>query len=342
MAQNLNHAITGSKCYGNSETNCATYGRLYDWNAAMTACPDDWHLPTNAEWTTLINYAGGSSTAGTKLKATSGWTSGNGTDTLGFSALPGGTGNSGGDFGLVGAGGYWWSSEEVNYATGATYRMLNDNGNVSGTGAPKEYLYSVRCIQNSSPGTFHDSRDEKVYKKVKIGSQVWMAQNLNYAAPGSKCYNDSIANCEKYGRLYNWSTAMASSASSASEPSGVRGVCPYGWHLPSNAEWGALMQSVNPSCSLTGDCANAGTELKATSGWTSGNGVDSKGFSALPGGSGNSSGSFGTVGDFGYWWSATADRATSAYFRGMDYGNENVYYGSGSNGNLLSIRCVQD
>src|SRR5574344_2402265 len=117
MAQNLNYADSAalpnlegnSWCYGNSADSCAKYGRLYTWTGAMNidrsyqsasaaavlssphqgACPTGWHIPTSAEWTTLENAVGGSSTAGTKLKSTSGWSnSGNGTDTYGFSALP--------------------------------------------------------------------------------------------------------------------------------------------------------------------------------------------------------------------------------------------------------------
>jgi len=89
---------------------------------------------------------------------------------------------------------------------------------------------------------FCDFRDGKPYKFVAINAQTWMAENLNYDVPGvttDVCYSNEPANCDKYGRLYDWATAMDNSASSSAN-SGVRGVCPSGWHLPSDAEWTAL------------------------------------------------------------------------------------------------------
>jgi len=180
----------------------------------------------------------------------------------------------------------------------------------------------------------------QVYKTVAIGSQTWMAENLNYNVSGSKCYNNLESNCDTYGRLYDWSTAMnfASSCNSSSCSSQIqfkhRGICPAGWHIPSDAEWTALTDYVGSS--------TAGTKLKAVSGWSSNSGTDQYGFSALPGGDGGSSGSFYDVGYYGYWWSATENYASNAYYRYMLYNNSNVYRFDNYKSGLFSVRCAQD
>ncbi|MDR0517648.1 MAG: hypothetical protein LBH25_11450 [Fibromonadaceae bacterium] len=113
MAENLKYNAKGSKCYDNKEENCQKYGRLYNWETAKKACPSGWHLPSNEEWDKLYRYADGdkgtgspymSETAGKLLKSSSGWyNGGNGTDAYNFSALPGGFGNSGGNFNNAGS-----------------------------------------------------------------------------------------------------------------------------------------------------------------------------------------------------------------------------------------------
>jgi len=146
MAENLNYKASGSVCYDNESFNCDTYGRLYDWETAMTACPSGWHLPSYAEWTTLTDYADNS--AGTKLKARSGWNdSGNGSDDYGFSALPGG-GYSDGGFNDVGIVGRWWSSAEYDATDAYRLRMNYSSSNVSRGTSDKSNLYSVRCLRD--------------------------------------------------------------------------------------------------------------------------------------------------------------------------------------------------
>jgi len=150
MKENLDYNASGSKCYDNNPTNCNIYGRLYDWNTARTVCPSGWHLPTDAEWTTLINYAGGSSNAGGKLKALRGWSnSGNGEDDYKFSALPGGGGHSDGRFSGNGNYGHWWSASEYGSNNYAYFWRMNYYGeNVDKDFDDKSNLLSVRCLQN--------------------------------------------------------------------------------------------------------------------------------------------------------------------------------------------------
>ena len=184
------------------------------------------------------------------------------------------------------------------------------------------------------------------YKTVVIGTQTWMAENLDYVVEGSKCYNNDPANCTTYGSLYNWATAMAlpSSCTSTSCSSQInsphRGICPSGWHIPSHSEWTTLTDYV-------GGASTAGRKLKATSGWNdyqgaSGNGTDEFGFSALPSGNDYSNGSFVSVGSYGNWWSATELSANYAYSRHMNYNGDYVGYGGNYKSSLYSVRCVQD
>jgi len=184
---------------------------------------------------------------------------------------------------------------------------------------------------SSLTGTFLDSRDNKSYKWVKIGTQTWMAENLNYAANG-KCYGNQDSNCDQYGHLYNWETAMS--------------VCPTGWHLPNNTEWNVLMKFVNPSCSDNRNCPGAGTKLKSASVWNSSSGIssgtDEFGFAALPGGYSLIPFMEMDLGNNGYWWSASEDE-DDAYSLIMYYDHDYVSYSTNySKGHLFSVRCVQN
>jgi uncharacterized protein (TIGR02145 family) len=173
----------------------------------------------------------------------------------------------------------------------------------------------------------------KTYKTAKIGTQTWLAENLNYEAEGSKCYDNNPANCAKYGRLYDYWTAKK--------------VCPKGWHLPSNAEWDKLYRFVDGDKGKKSpyDSKTAGKYLKAVSGWDeNGNGTDKYGFSALPGGYGRADGIFNTVGSRGLWWSASGAEyySSNAYYRYMDYNNDYAYWYYLYKSDLFSVRCLQD
>jgi len=180
--------------------------------------------------------------------------------------------------------------------------------------------------------TFTDSRDKKSYTYVKIGEQTWMAENLNHVVEGSRCYDNQDDNCKKYGCLYNWETAMK--------------VCPSGWHLPSDADWNVLMKFINPSCNDNKNCTGAGIKLRASDGWYSSSGVpkgtDDYGFSALPGGEGNSYDHFKDVGDYGHWWSTSEMSSDYAYRRSINYLEGWTYWSYGDKSSLFSVRCLQD
>jgi len=158
MAKNLNIETVGSFCYENNPDNCAKYGRLYTWAAAMKVCPSGWHLPSREEWEALVKAAGGTGdygtmgNAGKALKSTSGWEKfdGNGTDIYGFSALPGGGRNDGGDFNDVGEYGNWWTASENADFTGNAYywHIYHDFEHVALFNDGKDYGFSVRCVQD--------------------------------------------------------------------------------------------------------------------------------------------------------------------------------------------------
>jgi uncharacterized protein (TIGR02145 family) len=185
-----------------------------------------------------------------------------------------------------------------------------------------EKIRHTHSLYSKSRGgkPFTDSRDGKKYRTVAIGTQTWMAENLNYNASGSKCYKNSESNCQKYGRLYNWNTAKTA--------------CPSGWHLPSKSEWEVLTVAV-------GGEKTEGKYLKAASGWNNnGNGTDTYDFAALPGGYGFSDGDFGNAYDNGNWWSASEYDADYAYDRSMYYYDEDAHWGYDSKSGLFSVRCV--
>ncbi len=193
---------------------------------------------------------------------------------------------------------------------------------------------------------FTDIRDGNVYNWVKIGNQIWMAENLRYlpsvVGPGtgsettpyyyvygydgtSVAAAKATANYTTYGVLYNWTAACNS--------------CPDGWHLPSDAEWTELTDYL-------GGTSDAGGKLKetGTTHWYSPNtgATNETGFTALPGGNRGIYGAFYTIGNYGYWWSATESNANNAWDRLMycDYSNVTR---DGSNKEVgFSVRCVRD
>ena len=207
-------------------------------------------------------------------------------------------------------------------------------------------------------GTLTDERDGKTYKTVVIGSQTWMAENLNYSDstnyPSMKgrnwCYENKLDSCSKYGRLYTWSAAMDSVGTFSTNGKGcgngktcsttypVRGICPEGWHLPSKTEYATLITTV-------GGSSTAGKMLKATNGWNSnGNGTDAFGFSVLPAGR-YSGGSFFNAGEVARFWSMIGvyDSAHSyADILNLSDSGEDASLFTDRRKNAFSVRCLRD
>ena len=202
----------------------------------------------------------------------------------------------------------------------------------------------ISFADETQENTFTDSRDGKKYRTVRIGEQTWMAENLNYQTDRSWCYKDDSSNCDKYGRLYDWNTAMKA--------------CPKGWRLPSREDWDILGQAVGGTRDDDGNWIGAGTKLKSKTGWEdwffesegisgSGNGTDDYGFSALPGQSRHTGSYSNFVGMMGYWWTSESRDDTSyrdgAYYRGMLYNTDFMYERSTVPKSFgFSVRCLKD
>jgi len=155
IAENLNFETENSWCGGGSGTtegDCSVYGRLYTWDAATSACPGGWHLPSYDEWDALFTAVGGSSTAGSKLKSATGWkSSGNGTDDFGFSVFPVGYRDyDDANFRYRAVYVFFWSSTEYKYSSGSAHYMhfVDDEDEVVLLSGNKNYAYSVRCIKD--------------------------------------------------------------------------------------------------------------------------------------------------------------------------------------------------
>lgn len=196
---------------------------------------------------------------------------------------------------------------------------------------------------NCEYGELVDDRDGQTYKTVKIGDQVWMAENLNYETGSSFCYNNNESNCTKYGRLYTWAAAVGKPESecgygyTCSLLSGnIQGVCPEGWHLPSKAEWETLFNAVDGQ-------STAGRVLKSTSGWESnGNGTDSFGFSALSAGYRENNVDYYNEGGLALFWSSTEDISFSAYYMGLDFNHDDAGLNDDDKNSEFSVRCLKD
>ena len=328
------------------------------------------------------------------LAATTGWNTntnicavGNdpiGNNATGFGALPAGYYNSN-DYYYSGNTVYFWSSTEYNNSYTYYRNLYYGTANVNRSYNNKSIGYSVRCLRDvdvssfiisSCPGTpTVTDIDGNTYNTVQIGNQCWMRENLRttrYAdgtvVPAGETnrsstdayyydYSASPIPLDERGLLYNWPAAMQGAPSSSAIPSHVQGICPTGWHVPSNMEWSQLKNFVGEQnqylCgNFSGSIAKA---LASTTRWSRsintcavGNTLSNNnttGFSAIP------AGSFGIImsnyrcmysGIYVYFWSTTEKDSTSVYFQNLACGSSGVGEGYGGKYNGYSVRCLRD
>ena len=357
-------------------------------------CPSGWHVPTQMDWTVLFEEVGGSSIAGKVLKSISGWSGrgdNTGTDDFGFSALPAGhyTSVEGLD-GKAGTVAFFASSTErdknssyyvyLDYKDEARFSncdetaglsvrcVMDDDGSISpssssGNSSSSE-LKREQCDVDTDGNCFKDERDGQTYRTVIIGTQTWMAENLNYAYTGvpykyendasdsiSWCYGNDPAYCAKYGRLYTWAAAMDSVGAWTENSKGcgygktcsstypVQGVCPSGWHLPTEEEFRTLFTTV-------GGDSIAGAMLKTTSGWNrSGNGatgMDGYSFAALPSGYRENDGVYYAKGGYAYFWTSSVMIDNYVHSVILIYNNDNAILNGHPMFSIHSVRCIKD
>ena len=169
----------------------------------------------------------------------------------------------------------------------------------------------------------------KTYHTLQYGPQCWLKENLNFAYLGSWCYENNILNCDEYGRLYDWASAMEA--------------CPPGWHLPSDVEWYELVNYISGPSGAAGKMKETDTTHWLPPNYTS----NSSGFSALPGGYFyNSPGAepyFNAKRKDGYFWTSTEDDSENkwAWRWFMDYASEAVNHNRDDKRNAISVRCMR-
>ncbi|MCD4745042.1 MAG: fibrobacter succinogenes major paralogous domain-containing protein, partial [Bacteroidales bacterium] len=225
--------------------------------------------------------------------------------------------------------------------------------------------YTFHYAGNPCPGmpTVTDI-DGNTYNTVQIGSQCWMAENLktttyqngtpipnvtddgawfNLTTGAYVWYDNDISWKDLYGALYNWYATVD-----------ANGLCPTGWHVPTNDEWTALTDFIGGTASPHGNELKSCRQVNSPQGWgcntsehprwneSSENGTDNYGFSGLPGGDRSGSGNFYYVGDYGLWWSSAEGSSSGSWYRGLTYYDGAVGVSSSSKQDGFSVRCLRD
>ena len=378
-------------CYYNQGTYGCLYN--YYAVESGQLCPPGWHVPTYNEVHTILSYTLGSSDAGGKMKTTGTtyWLSPNtgATNSSGFSARGSGIRYPGHSISGIKERAVYWTSNTYNDDYAYDFYLCYDQSYLRLYGV-SAYDYSiwkrdglsVRCLRddeinevsNPCPGvpTVTDY-DGNVYHTVQIGGQCWMKENLRTTrysdgteitlAASNTDFSSTVAyrynpgnhsfNVSTYGYLYNWPAVMNGETSSSSLPSNVQGICPMGWHVPSDAEWTQLTNYVSGQSeyvcnNYSGYIAKA---LASNTGWayytdTCAVGFDlssnnATGFSAVPAGYHYGS-SFPNSGSSAYFWSSTEYSSSDAYNRRLTYNNASVNSNNSSKSVGYSVRCLRD
>lgn len=273
--------------------------------------------------------------------------------------------------GAISARGFCWSTDENPTVDDESVAAALGNGtgeftaNISGLvmGTP----YYVRAYATNSAGTSYGEQvtfntllrdaDDNLYEVVRIGSQVWMAENLAttvfnndtpiptvatgaewvaLSGPGFCWYDDNqTVNKPLYGALYNWFAASNAN------------LCPTGWHVPTDGEFKTLEIALGMSSAVADGSnwrgSNQGTQMKSSSGWTSGNGTNSSGFDAMPGGFRYfDGGPFYHVGNIAYFWTSSDDVGSRAWMRQLDKDHDNVFRSNAEKVAGKSVRCIRN
>ena len=250
------------------------------------------------------------------------------------------------------------SSSSLKSVSSSSKQLSSSSNGKNGDGWSWDVPKEARLNPEIAYDSMTDPRDGQIYKTVKIGDQVWMAENLNYAdsikTPSligkSWCYANKAENCAVTGRLYTWTAAIDSvklatdadnpqdcgSGKECTLPDTVQGICPPGWHLPEKKEWDTLLTKV-------GGEATALKVLKSQTGWFhDGNGSDDVGFSALPAGDRINNGNFFDIGKLAGFWSASETDYNYAKALDLGYCSNYAALGYYYKGYGFSVRCLKD
>ena len=410
MAENLNYATENSYCYNDEESNCALYGRLYTWGAAMDSaaafgtsgancgngarctadsiargvCPQGWHLPSYKDFSILFGNVGGIRIATRELKASLGFHGSNKND-YGFSAAPAGYRSSAGSYYSQDDGAYFWINRETGDSSAYSARIY-DGGTIRANTHykgdiltdwyfaelniyDKSIANSVRCVRDTVPGdptitpiswrnmlkdfpygVITDERDGRVYRTTTIGTQTWMAENLNFDTEHKFCLHNVDENCDRYGALYQWGDAIDSIGQFSENGKGcgyvggneltceitlpARGICPAGWHVPSSEEFKVLFETV-------GGQDIAGDMLKTQTEWYKQSGKDAYGFSAFPAGANYRYDMTTVKNTKTFFWTSKWYGRYAEYVL-LEYDSEKAFITSEEPDSRRYLRCIKD